>query len=63
MNARTYAHARYYNNIKELHKSYKSVQYIKRVNRKEGRKEGRKEKVKGSECSASKYIKSVNKCT
>ena len=53
MNAHTLARTLLYNIIKELHKSYKSVQ------RKEGRKEGRQ----GKECSASKYLKSVNKCT
>ena len=49
MNAHTLARTLLYNIIKELHKSYKSVQ----------RKEGRQ----GKECSASKYLKSVNKCT
>ena len=35
MNAHTLARTLLYNIIKELHKSYKSVQYIKRVNKKE----------------------------
>ena len=65
MNAHTLARTLLYNIIKELHKSYKSVQIGKR--RKEGRKEGRKErKTKqrgGYECSAAQYLKSVNKCT
>ena len=42
MNAHTLARTLLYNIIKELHKSYKSVQIGKR--RKEGRKEGRKER-------------------
>lgn len=58
MNAHTLARTLLYNIIKELHKSYKSVQIGKR------RKEGRKDKAAGGyECSAAQYLKSVNKCT
>lgn len=61
MNAHTLARTLLYNIIKELHKSYKSVQIGKR--RKEGRKEGKTKQRGGYECSAAQYLKSVNKCT